>query len=484
MKILDTKTRRKIISLIFIFAFMFNTLVVYGNNRNPSRENLEDMIDDVAVKRAIPSVLLKSIARVESVYSQFNSDGSPKVNGSSIGLMQVNNRYGGYDSEKLKYDISYNIEAGADVLLNKWSTSSYNSVSSVGNMDPNVLENWYFALWAYNGWSSGNNPNTYGRGHTYQQLIYDTAENEYGEKINDIDFSYLPKSGKPGRSLTVPTPAYTNSANIVLYEKGDYVMTDGIREKCHLRDCPAGKYVYDINVMQLGTITDGPVLQKGYYWYKVCMNDNAEGWIERNWLTRTGDKEHGNYVFDDISFNWARKIIMDLYSEGVVAQALSFNPDCAATKEEFLTFLGRVLENNEVNVSGTNDEENVLPFVDVAEIHPWAVKYVQLVKKLGLLEDYGDELNPLSSLSRKEAAKITENLFEENEKNKETNDFDICTIFSDLTQLSQEEKDAVKSAYTNGIMSAKEPGNFCPYDCLTRAEAVALASKINNKLKE
>jgi len=70
----------------------------------------------------------------------------------------INNNKGAYDSNKLRYDIKYNIEAGIDVLLNKWSMSSYKSVSSVGNMDPNVLENWYFALWAYNGWAASNNP--------------------------------------------------------------------------------------------------------------------------------------------------------------------------------------------------------------------------------------------------------------------------------------------------------------------------------------
>lgn len=481
MKIFKTTTRR-IISLIFIFAFMFNTLA-YGNNRNPSREKLESMIDEVALKRAIPSVILKAIARVESVYQHFNSDGSPKISGSSIGLMQVGNRYGGYDSEKLKYDILYNIEAGADMLLNKWSMSSYQSVSSVGNMDPNVLENWYFALWAYNGWAQSNNPNisSYARNRTYQQIIYDTIEKEYGQKINNIDFSYIPKSGKPSRSLVVPTPAYTNSGNIVLYEKGDYVRTDGVKEKYQLRDCPAGKYIHELNVMQLGTITDGPVLKNGYYWYKVYIDGNTEGWIERNWLLRTGDTEHGRYVFDDISFHWARKVIMELFNEGVINEAVSFNPDSMATKEEFLIFLSKVMKNNEGNIPETENEENTLPFADAAEIHPWAAEYIQYVKELGLLNDYGGELNPSDKLTRKEAANITENIFGEN---KEFENLDIHTIFSDLTQLSEEEIKAVKSAYTNGIMSGKGAGSFCPGDYLTRAEAAAVIAKINDRLEK
>lgn len=508
MKILKTTTR-KILMLIFIFVFTFNTLA-YANY-NPPREEIEAMIDEVALKRAIPSVILKSIARVESVFKHFNSNGSPLVSGSSIGLMQINNRNNGYDSAKLKYDIRYNIEAGADVLLNKWSMSSYQDVSSVGNMDPNVLENWYFALWAYNGWAQSNNPNSYAKKYTYQQMIYNICEKEYGQTINNIDFSYLPSSGKPSRSLVVPTPAYINRGDIALYEVGDYVRTDGVRTEYQLRDAPAGKYIHQLGVNQLGTITEGPVLQNGYYWYKVYVDENREGWIERNWLLRTGDIEHGRYVFDDISFHWARKVIMELFNEGVINEAASFNPNDIVTKEEFLIFLSKVIDKNEENLpiinTGTREtevtntlrdnqiavkneentvnntmiiKENSLPFSDASDIHTWAVEYVEHVSELGILEDYGNKLNPLDNLTRKEAANLTENIFGNNEEFKS---LDIKSIFSDLNKLSEGEIEAVKSAYTNGIMSGKTTGKFCPDDYMTRAEAAAVMTKIIDKLE-
>lgn len=498
MKILKTTTR-KTIMLIFIFIFTFNTLA-YANY-NPPREEIESMIEEVAKERAIPPVILKSIARVESVYKHFKPDGTPLTSGTSIGLMQVNNRHYGYDTHRLKYDIMYNIQAGADVLLNKWSMSSYQDVSSVGNMDPNILENWYFALWAYNGWASSNNPNAYAKRHTYQELIYNIAEKEYGQKINNIDFSYLPASGKPSRSLVVPTPAYTNSGNIVLYDVGDYVRTDGVRSEYQLRDVPAGKYIHELELNQLGTITEGPILQNGYYWYKVFVDEGREGWIERNWLLRTGDTEHGRYVFDDISFHWARKIIMELYNEGVVNEAISFNPDRIATKEEFLIFLSKAIEDKEEylleekntgNIEEKNTkkeentlesvaiEENALPFADTNEIHTWAVDYIEHVNELGLLEDYESELNPLDKLTRKEAANLIENVFGDKEEYKNLN---IQTIFSDLNNLDQEEIKAVKAAYTNGIMSGKGTGSFCPNDYLTRAEAAAITVKIINQLE-
>jgi len=140
-------------------------------------------------------------------------------------------------------------------------------------------------------------------------MVYNIAIKEYNQQINNIDFAYLPQEGKPSRSLVVPTPAYTNLGGIILYDIGDFIITDGVRGVYNLRDAPAGKYIYDLAPNTLGTIIEGPVLQNGYYWYKISINDNTEGWIERNWLLRTGDAEYGEYVFQDIAFTWARKIL-------------------------------------------------------------------------------------------------------------------------------------------------------------------------------
>ena len=78
-------------------------------------------------------------------------------------------------------------------------------------------------------------------------------EKEYGGKIHNIDFSYLPATGKPSRSLTVPTPEYNHTGGIVFYEKGDYVKTDGLRDKFYVRDAPAGNYVHGLSPCLLYT---------------------------------------------------------------------------------------------------------------------------------------------------------------------------------------------------------------------------------------
>ena len=463
--------------LIAIFLLTININVFGGVN--PSREEIELMIEEVAIKRGIPAILLKGIARVESVYKHFNNDGSPKVSGTSIGLMQINNIHGGYEDYKLKYNIRYNIEAGADVLLNKWSMSSYQNISSVGNMDPNILENWYFALWAYNGWAQSNNPlSPYAKKYTYQQLVYDVIEKEYGSKINNIDFSYLPANTTPSRSLVVPTPNNSSSGNIIFYEKGDYVRTDGIRTNFHLRDVPAGRYIHQLNVNQLGTIKEGPVLEKGHYWYKVYIDGNREGWIERNWLLRTGDIEHGRYIFDDISFHWARKTIMNLYGKGIISQASLYNPNRDVTIEEFCAFLSKTLD----FIESSNGQrklylEKNLPFKDVSNISSWALKYVKNLYYRGLLEKK-EILNPLKKITRKETTLLIQDLLVSSDKYSPLN---IKSIFSDLNQLDEEEILAIKTAYLNGIVAGKQLNSFCPNEYLTRAEAAVIMANLVNK---
>ena len=500
MKIFKTRTR-KIISLIIIITFALNT-VVFASSYNPSRQEIESMIDVVSTKRAIPSVLMKAIARVESTYEQFNENGSPKITGDCIGLMMINNRNGGYDSQRLKYDVEYNIEAGADVLLNKWSMSAYKNVSSVGDMNPDVLENWYFALWAYNGWAQCNNPNTlpsYVEKYTYQQLVYDICKDEYNQNINNIDFSYLPQSGKPSRSLVVPTPSNINSGGIVLYEIGDFVRTDGIKEAYHLRDVPAGQYIFELPENQLGTITEGPILKNGYYWYKFYINDYKQGWIERNWLTRTGDTENGRYIFDDISFHWARKDIMKLYKKGIISEATNFNPDEYITNEGFSIFLSKTLNKDKISgdesqitettdieatsdIAGLNKETEKttkLPFLDANMISSWALEYVEDVYNSGLINNYVDYFRPQEKMTRKEAALILSSALNNDNKYES---LDINSIFSDIGELSLDEVNAIKIAYTNGIMSGKSTGQFHPNDYLTRAEAAAMMVKLSDKL--
>lgn len=127
---------------------------------NPSMDIINQKLETVAKEKKIPSVILKAIAFRESSWRQFDSKGNPLLGSSTahpaIGMMQVAS-YSDTDPDtiaKLKNDLDFNIQMGADLLNEKWRM-----VPKIGDGDRNKLENWYFAIWAYNCWDGRNNPN-------------------------------------------------------------------------------------------------------------------------------------------------------------------------------------------------------------------------------------------------------------------------------------------------------------------------------------
>ncbi len=115
---------------------------------------------------SIPPTLLKAVGWVESGWRQFDNAGRPLVAPDfGYGIMQITSGMPGAfgnvrgsiapaSQSSVASDYVYNIAYGAQMLVDKW-----NSTPRIGNGDPSVIENWYFALWAYNGWGWVNNPN-------------------------------------------------------------------------------------------------------------------------------------------------------------------------------------------------------------------------------------------------------------------------------------------------------------------------------------
>lgn len=62
------------------------------------------------------------------------------------------------DYARLCTDIDYNIDRGAAMLITKWNATPIIG-DGVGNNGHEKLENWYYAIWAYNGFAAINNPN-------------------------------------------------------------------------------------------------------------------------------------------------------------------------------------------------------------------------------------------------------------------------------------------------------------------------------------
>lgn len=81
----------------------------------------------------------------------------------------------GYSANDLATNIVDNIDAGAKVLEDKWAATPIIGDGN-GMVGREKLENWYYAVWAYNSWGRVNNPNYTGQANTnipsYQSLVY------------------------------------------------------------------------------------------------------------------------------------------------------------------------------------------------------------------------------------------------------------------------------------------------------------------------
>ncbi len=304
---------------------------------NPKRSEMEEIIGEVALEKGIPPVVLKSIAYTESGLKQFKN-GQPleSFDGISYGVMQVTPRiHTQYDEKKLKYDIRYNVMAGADILLSKWSYAFRTKpiIPKVGNGDPRVLENWYFAIWAYNGWSESNNPNMIPYEHlswvqrrAYQDKVIDYALSQFDQRITRIDEDDLPGAGLPEAGRVFHTPRPYHKAEYKTYDYGDIII--------NMAD--SGLVLRDDDWNRIETIPPrvgfiiicGPKLHNGYVRYKVrpLMEDREKslGWVAINWTKTMNDSDvnhDGKTDLKDVS------IIIDNIDEDRNLETLDMNYD-------------------------------------------------------------------------------------------------------------------------------------------------------------
>jgi hypothetical protein len=164
---------------------------------NPSASAIRAKLSAAAVARDIPPKLLYGIAFQESSWRQFDAAGRPLISADGgIGIMQVTS-YGDFDVDLLKTDIDYNIAAGADILLEKWGYAP-SVIPVIGDGYRRCYENWFYAVWAYNGWTAGN-PYPY---RVWGHIAAGPAGLWTGLPVTPVPAASL----VDGRGVAVPTP--------------------------------------------------------------------------------------------------------------------------------------------------------------------------------------------------------------------------------------------------------------------------------------
>ena len=124
-----------------------------------------------SVEPVIPPILLKSISWIESVTTQTTRDAPFGGIGPALisfdcghGVMQVTSGmtvplgtdgFATPDQLLVATHYAYNIARGAVILADKWNAApDYRPIAGTDtDSDPSIVENWYFAVWSYNGFT-------------------------------------------------------------------------------------------------------------------------------------------------------------------------------------------------------------------------------------------------------------------------------------------------------------------------------------------
>ena len=118
----------------------------------------------------IPPALLKAIAWIESGWAMadysvpYGGVGAPLLSHScAYGVSQVLSGMQNFsgvpslDQAMIGSHYAFNVARGAEILADKWNAAP-EFRPLIGTRDPTRIENWYYAVWSYHGWTYTNHP--------------------------------------------------------------------------------------------------------------------------------------------------------------------------------------------------------------------------------------------------------------------------------------------------------------------------------------
>lgn len=193
-----------------------------------STKELKTLLTKKAIEKNIPPEVVKAIAKTENgQWHQFTNDGEAfESSDGGYGIMQItpqSKEDKSYEWDKVKYDSEYNIQAGVEILLKKWDYANAKKpvLPKVNEYNTEILENWYFAIMAYNGLSERNHPAAKA---PYQAKVYQLISGQayvtpYVFNKNDVDIK-INDNGILSFNVEdiLSTPKQTRSTQ--LYKKG------------------------------------------------------------------------------------------------------------------------------------------------------------------------------------------------------------------------------------------------------------------------
>ncbi|GGA37870.1 transglycosylase SLT domain-containing protein [Psychrobacillus lasiicapitis] len=272
-------------------------------NQNPTFQHMNCLLTNAALEANIPPEVVKAVAsRENGAWKQFDENGQPVIStDNGIGLMQVTNQ-SNYDQERLKDDIHYNIQAGVEILRSMYERKDLPKIKGAG---PEVIENWYFPVMAYNGIKPVNSPLYQSSGikniDAYQEKVFSFIEKDSylnGTKLGQIpflsaDFQYDPNSIEnivfKMKEYTVKEQTHTSAYR---FQKGDKVQitVDAVNLRSQPSTSSAAKAVTKNTALTIDgnfLYDQSPTSKNQFVWYPVKTADQkVAGYISSAYITK------------------------------------------------------------------------------------------------------------------------------------------------------------------------------------------------------
>ncbi|RSL33636.1 hypothetical protein D7Z54_10020 [Salibacterium salarium] len=436
------------------------------NAEEMSYKQKKDLLAETALEKDIPPEILKAIAFEETGMRQFDENGDPVLNENEdggIGMMQVTlheddleNR--DIDQDRLENDTAYNIEIGATLLNEKWDWSG-NIIPNVNDGDRHILENWYFAILAYNGLDQRNDPAE--QGETYQADIYSTIEDL--SLLNDVtvDMPEWEATYEDGGSRihfeenNVTTEEKTPSTQ--MFENGEdvYSLRSETETTINFREEPA------ISSRDLGDVplympleVEGALEHDnsrdnhfGYYpfYYADIHGYMASAYVREGKITNFSDVR-SQKLTEVIGYLEARDIISG-YPDG------TFDPNKPIPRKHAASMLVKALD---LEVP----DDYTLQANDVAEDSPY-YSALKTVEYHGLMTGSDNEIRANETMTRAQMASVLVAAYEE-----KLPAGDEPHVFEDVSQ-DYWNYEAIDKLYQNGL-TTEDP--YRPGEDVTRSQ--------------
>jgi len=202
-------------------------------NQNPSFQQINCLLTNAAIEADIPPEVVKAVAFQETGWKQFKDNGQPiETDDHGIGIMQITGHQE-FDQQKLRDDITYNIESGVQILKQMYNQTD---LPKIKDADRHVIENWYFPVMAYNGTKPLNSPIIQDTGmkneNAYQEKVFNKIENDSFQSNTHLgqfpftknDFNYDRNSNKNIEFLKKEYIVPDQHSSVYFFKTGNMVV--------------------------------------------------------------------------------------------------------------------------------------------------------------------------------------------------------------------------------------------------------------------